>query len=774
MRGNRSSHKVTRYTISLLAGVALGIFSLPAFSADEVVSAGEVVGAGEIIEVPDVVKVTDAIETPDVTDVVKEEIVGGYKITKQLSGKAKNYLEESPYVERRKRIEAQRDVPIRRRPMRFGKGNALPEMPSFEPLGSLDSANPIIDVGEAIPAPEKDPIEEKLPTPKVAMPDVDVPEALPPVSAPVVLDEIVPDVAMPDLKEEVPLDIITAPELAPKPSVVDMPVAPTRPVIEAEPESDAGFEPKSIMDSVLSIFDDAEPEVKKQVVAPYMPRKLIDKPAMGLDNILSAPAPRVITTPPVGAPVKSIIIDKSPDGYSSLERTRDIVVPPEMKSLEKSEVASIPPLMLTGERFSENLIMPEPPTFVKSDMQSAKSDKMPTALPDELPEVAEVAEIIDVPAEPVSVSVPEQELAMAEQAKTIEPAGEGIAEIVETLSVDVDDAAPKVEAAKTPDSAFMAAVSGEDKQDVETVVDKVAAVIEPAAPKPEMQHIVVMQNLDNAKTVDKLDTASVVVEEAQSVELSSGSKMMLKNFPSGINTPDVKAIPEKKVEISRATVPDLEISKPDIKKHEALGISIEVKTPNIDVNDYLINAYEAAQSDNFGLAMQYYNEILSKYPNNEDATLGMATLSHRLGDTKTARELYKKVLSKSPRSTDALNNFLVLISEESPEKALGEMLSLEAKNPYYAAIPAQIAAIYAQKGDMQSAISKIARAISINPDNLMYRYNLAVMLDHAGQRPQAIKAYSMVKKAIEHGGKIATDVSHIQERLTFLLSNRAS
>ena len=267
------------------------------------------------------------------------------------------------------------------------------------------------------------------------------------------------------------------------------------------------------------------------------------------------------------------------------------------------------------------------------------------------------------------------------------------------------------------------------------------------------------------------EASSIVVEEAEQVEIAEESKKILRDFPSGLDAP--KKANSEKIQISRATVPDLELIEPEVKKHEALGISIEVKKPNLDVGDYLTMAYQAMETNQLSLASQYYDAILESYPQNQEAMLGMATVSHKLGDLDYARSLYQKLLMKSPENRDVLNNFLVLVSEESPKKAIEELLLLERKNPHYDVLPAQLATLYAQDKQLDKALLKMGRAVQLSPHNLMYRYNLAVMLDHAGRHDQAIQVYHYVRKAIQKGEKIPADLSYIQERLTFLLSNRS-
>ncbi|MDG1286126.1 MAG: tetratricopeptide repeat protein [Rickettsiales bacterium] len=785
-KNKKNIHELRGYMVPLLAGVALCAISSTTVYADD----------------------------------AEPEVVPAYKISDQTSG-ASPYLKDSPYVARNRKLEAQKIAPIRRRPMRFSKGGALPAAPKFDD----GFGEPLVTVGDAVPAvleplqpAELDPVLEKsigagIPSVETQVVPIALPSEIDDVEmrnvemvAPLEIEQPVDDMAefveeIHPVEMEVPFEGEFSAEVVPA-----MVAEPTVTVQAAEVE---GGVPESFMDTILSVFDsEKEPEVKADIA---MPEGLRVKPIVNPNP--SAPMMVRPKATGLGAPLKTIVIERAPEEHSSIERTRQIIIPPEIQKIEREERmahAGVPPLVLMRERFQENLINVPPVSNLASiskEVAKPMAAKIPVAAAvEELPEVAAIVEQLEevatqlpeeLPVEALAVAsvempsekpttilaqevVPVVEQApmpvMSEEMAAIEPIVEEVAsssiaavvqEIVEEPAAVI--AEPVAVVAGTVEASEPVAVVTKALEVTESV-QEMAAKQAPVPVKSE----VIMQKLPGAhKSIAKLSDANVVIEEAKQVELAKESKMMLRNFPSGLNAPQVKMVDEK-VEISRATVPDLEISKPLIRKHEALGISIEIKKPDLNVNDYLVMAYEAMQGERFSLASQYYQAILDNDASHEDAILGLATVSHRLGDNDTARALYRKLLMSSPRNTAVLNNFLVLVSEEAPEKALRELLDLESKNPHYDVLPAQLATIYANQGDMENAIEKIARAIELNPEHLLYRYNLAVMLDHAGQKNEAIQVYSAVKSAIEKGDKIPTDISHIQERLTFLLSNQSS
>lgn len=205
---------------------------------------------------------------------------------------------------------------------------------------------------------------------------------------------------------------------------------------------------------------------------------------------------------------------------------------------------------------------------------------------------------------------------------------------------------------------------------------------------------------------------------------------------------------------------------------ESLGVKIEMKTPKINLNYELEKAYNAINSGQNEAAIETYKNILTNTPDNTQALFGLATLYHRARQLDKARPLYSRLLTISPQHRDGFNNFLVLLADEAPHEALAEMEKLEAKNPGFSTIPAQMAIIYQKLGEPDKATEKMFRAVALAPENLTYRYNLAIMLDKQKKYDEAAKLYRQLIEAVERGEKIPGNIANIQQRLTFISSNR--
>ncbi len=254
--------------------------------------------------------------------------------------------------------------------------------------------------------------------------------------------------------------------------------------------------------------------------------------------------------------------------------------------------------------------------------------------------------------------------------------------------------------------------------------------------------------------------------------LSNASKDILSKFPSklGTNPAVVSNSKDKNLAINRLS-PDIQAILPPeqkVERYDAAGISIKVQRPGLDTNFELNRAYAALNAGDTTLAASTYKNILSTEPKNEDALFGLATVYHRLGDLDRARPYYAQLLTVNPNHREGLNNFLALVSHESPQEALAELERLEQRNPNFSPIPAQQAALLSKQGFADQAREKMLRAIELAPENLTYKYNLAVILDKQGKYTDASALYRLLIDAAINGQKIPASLDALQKRLNFI------
>lgn len=305
-----------------------------------------------------------------------------------------------------------------------------------------------------------------------------------------------------------------------------------------------------------------------------------------------------------------------------------------------------------------------------------------------------------------------------------------------------------------------------------------ADIIEPGisyAPDPGMP-----APLTNAAAPKEVPDAPAVLgtlapntAPAMQPKLSATSKQVLAKYPPRLGQAPATAPGKFKVDrVSPDIVKIVEPNKVEAS-YEAAGIKIEVRRAGLDTNYELNNAYDALMAGNTTEAINTYRDILSVEPNNQEALFGLAATLHRLGVTDKARPLYARLLQVNPQHREALNNYLSIAGDEAPQEALLELEQLRLRNPDFSPIPAQMGSLYARMGQFSQARSMMMTAIQLSPENLVYQYNLAVMLDQQGEYADASALYASLLKAKQSGATLPVDADKIQKRYNFLSNNMA-
>lgn len=274
-----------------------------------------------------------------------------------------------------------------------------------------------------------------------------------------------------------------------------------------------------------------------------------------------------------------------------------------------------------------------------------------------------------------------------------------------------------------------------------------------------------------AVTVPIAAEPQAVLKDVVSFEttpLSSATKTTLSRLPSALDKPATG--PVTRTSIQRVS-PEVEAIRPKLEQeasYSSAGIKITISRQRLDEPYELNRAYEALMAGDSEQAVEIYQAILAINPRNEDALFGLAATYQRAGEANKAQPLYEALLKINPHHREALNNYLVLISAESPEPALYELQKLAERNPDFSPLSAQIALLYAKLGEPALARREMLRAIAISPENLVYKYNLAVMMDRQEQRADAIALYQLLIDASLRGESVPVPVTEIQNRLTYL------
>lgn len=174
-----------------------------------------------------------------------------------------------------------------------------------------------------------------------------------------------------------------------------------------------------------------------------------------------------------------------------------------------------------------------------------------------------------------------------------------------------------------------------------------------------------------------------------------------------------------------------------------------VQVRSTDAGDHqaarLAEAYDALQRQDTARADALYSAAMASDPRNVDALLGMATVAWRQGRTEVASDYYYKVLQLDPQNAAAQAGLIGMVGRVDPvssETRLKQLIDREPSGFLYAAL----GHLHASQDQWAPAQQAYFQAFQMEPANPDYAYNLAVGLEHLGQRKIALGYY---RKALD-------------------------
>ena len=197
----------------------------------------------------------------------------------------------------------------------------------------------------------------------------------------------------------------------------------------------------------------------------------------------------------------------------------------------------------------------------------------------------------------------------------------------------------------------------------------------------------------------------------------------------------------------------------DVGQAEATTTAPRQATPMVQrsqgpspLEELLHDGYTALQAGDLRAAERAYGEVLERRPDNRDALLGSAAVAQQRGDLASARTYYARVLADEPRDPHAMAGLLSLDGVSEPRRAESELKMLLRDHPDSHAIHFALGNLYAAEarwGDAQQSYFEAVRGDNANPN---YVFNLAVALDHLGQRDAARQQYEQALQLAENRG----------------------
>lgn len=179
-----------------------------------------------------------------------------------------------------------------------------------------------------------------------------------------------------------------------------------------------------------------------------------------------------------------------------------------------------------------------------------------------------------------------------------------------------------------------------------------------------------------------------------------------------------------------------------------------------------IAAERAMSLGRYDSALNILDVLYKKSPRDSRVVMGRATTLQKLGRFDEAMNMYERLADLEPNNIDVQVNMLGLLGTRYPSVALRRLIDLNARHQSHVGVMSQLAIAYAQAGDTQSALKYLGTVASIEPNNALHLFNMAVIADRSGRDSEAMKYY---EKALEvdtiHGAGRTIPRDSVYQRL---------
>lgn len=179
--------------------------------------------------------------------------------------------------------------------------------------------------------------------------------------------------------------------------------------------------------------------------------------------------------------------------------------------------------------------------------------------------------------------------------------------------------------------------------------------------------------------------------------------------------------------------------------------------PADPLDPLLKDAYLAYRDGRLDEAYQRYLSMYKKDAHNPDVLLGLAAIAQQQGENRKAAHYFSRILTLDPRHATANAGMSSLSSgDDSSESRLKTLLREQANS---AVLHFALGNLYAEQSRWSEAQQHYFSAYLLENGNAGFAFNLAVSLDHLGQRKLAVQYY---RRALELDEPRSAGFDHAQ------------
>lgn len=209
-----------------------------------------------------------------------------------------------------------------------------------------------------------------------------------------------------------------------------------------------------------------------------------------------------------------------------------------------------------------------------------------------------------------------------------------------------------------------------------------------------------------------------------------------------------------------------------VDPREEPGQSFIVVKKNSSAGSYesqVVAANRALKLGRNASALEMFEGLYKRNPRDVRVLMGLAVAQQKSGFAASAIQTYEDVLKRDPGNQEALVNMLGLMKNQYPEVALKRLSDMRKKYPNNPGIAAQIGMTHADLGRYNDALRYLGVASSLDPNNALHYFNMAVINDRLGNRAEALNLYEeALKLDAVHGASRSIPRENVYDRLSTL------
>lgn len=341
---------------------------------------------------------------------------------------------------------------------------------------------------------------------------------------------------------------------------------------------------------------------------------------------------------------------------------------------------------------------------------------------------------------------------------------------VPSHEVTVVPSSDVITATNDRDDDVIEATDGDAAQSTTTTSIVAAPAEEPVATAPAADPQTETSKKNAVAAKDK--TPVIVMSKEEKKALDDANLNQYFDSPSGkiikeIPAPSMNA---KKGGNQSIIVVNKKAPKPEPQYSKPSG-KVTIETTSLTAQ--MVSANRALKLGRYDAAKEMYDDLYKLNPRDAQILSGRAILLQKMGFADQAIAAYEELLTLYPDNTDATVNLAGLIRKQYPAVALSKLLDLHMKVPNNAAVTAQLGVAYADSGNYSDALRYLTDASTIEPRNALHFFNMAVISEKASKPAQAISYYEKALEldAIYGDGQNTISREKIYDRLAQIRGN---